>query len=80
MAAYYKSVICVVMMMLSVLVMSCAANVAGDYTNEFVVTIRGGEAEVQEVMSHLTKRSAVRVIDTVSSSDYQRKCSRTGFT
>ena len=43
-----------------------ASDIDGDYTNEFVATIRGGEGELKEVLAHLEKRSTVRIINTVS--------------
>ena len=43
-----------------------ASDIDGDYTNEFVATIRGGEGELKEVLTHLEKRSAVSIINTVS--------------
>lgn len=55
-----------VLLTLSLFAFTQASDEDGDFTNEFVATIRGGETELQEVLTHLEKRSTVRVINTVS--------------
>ena len=63
---FFQSAALGILLTLGLFAFTQASDIDGDYTNEFVATIRGGEGELKEVLTHLEKRSAVRVIDTVS--------------
>ena len=63
---FFQSAALGILLTLGLFAFTQASDIDGDYTNEFVATIRGGDGELKEVLTHLEKRSAVRVIDTVS--------------
>mgnify|MGYP001803193350 FL=1 len=63
---FFQSAALGILLTLGLFAFTQASDIDGDYTNEFVATIRGGEGELKEVLTHLEKRSAVRLINTVS--------------
>ena len=63
---FFQSAALGILLTLGLFAFTQASDIDGDYTNEFVATIRGGEGELKEVLTHLEKRSAVSIINTVS--------------
>ena len=63
---FFQSAALGILLTLGLFAFTQASDIDGDYTNEFVATIRGGEGELKEVLTQLEKRSAVRLINTVS--------------